>query len=475
MVANRLVSPTSKRRVPEWAREDVAMPSWFGHPPLHRYYQAVDVVAEAKEATEEHLYARLTDLTNLDLSLVCYDLTSTFFEGSTQPSERFESKAFGYSRDHRGDRPQVVIGLLCTTDGIPIAHHVFAGNTSDVSTLPGVLTDLKERFSVGGICVVADRGLISTDNLDALSSGGFDHVLAIRLHRDAACEEALEASTKPDTSWVPVPGANSAAADVTLADGRRCVVVASFERHTRDVARTTELVARTETKLLALEDRVRQGRLKDPAKIGRAAQRILGPSGISRLFDVEIGEGSFLYHYNDDAFDYEQRLLCCWAAMCSPPASPRLRPAPRRCCWLTAHSEGTATRALTSYRRDTETENTEMSKLIILLSVLGLALAACGGGTDGGSPTGPIAVAEVPADGTDDPITVRGYLFVDPDGNALLCDLIAESYPPQCGGDRITVTGDLPLDDLTTDQGRSWSDSPIDLTGIWDGATLVVG
>lgn len=309
MVANRLVSLTSKRRVPEWAREDVAMPVWFGHPPLHRYYPAVDVVAEAKEATEEHLYARLTDLTNLDLSLVCYDLTSTFFEGSTQPSERFESKAFGYSRDHRGDRPQVVIGLLCTTDGIPIAHHVFAGNTSDVSTLPGVLTDLKERFSVGGICVVADRGLISTDNLDALSSGGFDHVLATRLHRDTACEEALEASTKPDTSWVPVPGANSAAADVTLADGRRCVVVASFERHTRDVARTTELVARTETKLLALEDRVRQGRLKDPAKIGRAAQRILGPSGISRLFDVEIGEGSFLYHYNDDAFDYEQRLL----------------------------------------------------------------------------------------------------------------------------------------------------------------------
>jgi hypothetical protein len=116
-----------------------------------------------------------------------------------------------------------------------------------------------------------------------------------------------------------------------------------------------------------------------------------------------------------------------------------------------------------------------MSKLIILLSVLGLALAACGGGTDGGSPTGPITVAEVPTDGTDGPITVRGYLFVDPDGNALLCDLIAESYPPQCGGDRITVTGDLPLDDLTTDQGRSWSDSPIDLTGIWDGATLVVG
>ncbi len=309
MVANRLVSPSSKRRVPEWARDDVAMPDWVDHPQLHTYYRAVDTVAESKEATEEHLYARLTDLTNLDLSLVCYDLTSTFFEGSTRPSDRFPSRAFGYSRDHRGDRPQVVIGLLCTTDGIPIAHHVFSGNTADVTTLPGVLSDLRDRFAVGRICVVADRGLISENNLDALDTGGFDHVLATRLHRDAACEEALEASTAPTVSWVPVPEANSAACDVTLSDGRRTVVVASFERHSRDTARTAELVERTETRLLALENRVRAGRLKDPAKIGRAAQRILGDSGISRLFDVEIGEGRFLYHYNDTAFDYEERLL----------------------------------------------------------------------------------------------------------------------------------------------------------------------
>jgi hypothetical protein len=309
MVANRLVSPSSKRRVPEWAQDDVAMPPWFSHPPLHHYYRAVDAVADAKEATEEQLYARLTDLANLDLSLVCYDLTSTFFEGTTQPSDRFSSRAFGYSRDHRSDRPQIVIGLLCTSDGIPIAHHVFAGNTSDVSTLPDVLADLGGRFGLGRICVVADRGLVSADNLDALASGGFDHVLATRLRRDPATAEALELSTRADARWVPVPAANSAACDVTLEDGKRCVVVASFERWTRDHARTRQLVARTESKLLDLERRVRDGRLKDPAKIGRAAQRILGPSGVARLFDVEIGPGHFLYHYQEDALDYEQQLL----------------------------------------------------------------------------------------------------------------------------------------------------------------------
>ena len=111
-----------------------------------------------------------------------------------RPSDRFPSKAFGYSRDHRSDRPQVVIGLLCTGDGIPIAHHVFAGNTADVSTLPGVLDDLQDRFGVGRICVVADRGLISADNVEVVAGHGFDHVLATRLHRDPTCAEALTAS-----------------------------------------------------------------------------------------------------------------------------------------------------------------------------------------------------------------------------------------------------------------------------------------
>jgi transposase len=67
-------------------------------------------------------------------------------------------------------------------------------------------------------------------------------------------------------------------------------------------------VARTEAKLVALEWRVRDGLLADPGKIGRAAQRILGASGVGRLFDVEIGPGRFLYHYNDQAFAYEEQL-----------------------------------------------------------------------------------------------------------------------------------------------------------------------
>lgn len=321
MVANRLVDPCSKRRLEEWTTSDVAMPESWEPPSLDQYYRALDAVAATKESTETELYSRLCDLTNMDLQFVCYDLTSTYFEGTTAASQRFPSRAFGYSRDKRRDRPQIVIGLLCTGDGIPIAHHVFAGNTNDATTLPAVLADLAERFAIGRICVVADRGLISTANVDVTAANGFDHILATRLHRDATCAEALTLAEAADTVWIDVEAANSSAAEVTLADGTRAVVVASDARHDRDTLRTAELVARTEADLLALERRVRDGRLSDAGKIGRAAQRILGGSGVARLFDVEIAQGRFLYHYNDGAFAYEEQLAGRYVLTTSLPAT----------------------------------------------------------------------------------------------------------------------------------------------------------
>ena len=307
MVANRLVAPCSKRRLTEWAASDVVMPAGWSAPSPDQYYRALDAVADAKDATEAHLCARLCDLSNLDLRLVCYDVASTYFEGSARASDRFPSRAFGYSRDHRGDRPQIVIGLLCTSDGIPIAHRVFAGNTNDASTLPAVLTDLADRFAVGRICVVADRGLVSSDNLAAVAGAGFDHVLAARLRRDRVSREALEA-IDDDTAWVEIPQHRCRATEAALADGTRAIVVASDARARRDAARSAEIAAAAEAELLALERRVRDGRLKDPAEIGRAAQRILGSGGVGRLFDVEIGPGRFIYHYNEDALAYEELL-----------------------------------------------------------------------------------------------------------------------------------------------------------------------
>ncbi len=308
MAANRLLRPWSKRRtVLEWLH-DVALPGEVVAPSLDQCYRGLDAVASAKEQLEPHLYGRLTDLTNLDLRLCCYDVTSTYFETEKAATEKFPSRRFGYSRDKRGDRPQVVIGLLVTGDGIPIAHHVFSGNTSDVTTLPAVMADYQKRFGVGRIALVADRGLISEDNVAQVAAAGFDHVLATRLHNSVDVQAALEAARLPEARWVPVKDANSAACEVHVG-GERYVVVASLPRFVRDNLRREQLLSRVEDKLIALEERVRAGRLSDPAKIGAAADRILRDSGVARCFTTTTREGSFSWDYDQEALHYEEDLL----------------------------------------------------------------------------------------------------------------------------------------------------------------------
>ena len=309
MVANRLTDPFSKRRmIKEWLAS-VALPVGVLAPSLDRCYWAIDALAEGKEATEAHLYSQLCNLANLDLRLVCYDLTSSYFETVAVGRRAFSSLAFGYSRDHRGDRPQIMIGLLVTSDGIPIAHHVFSGNTADVSTLPGVMEDLKSRFGVGRIALVADRGLISEDNLALVGAHGFDHVLATRLHHDDDVAAVLELANAPSSSWEAVPEARSFCAEVTH-DSRRFVVVFSPVRYFRDKYRHLTLCARIEDGLIAIEERVRSGRLADPAKIGAAADRVLRSSPVGRCFVVTIREGFFSWDFDEKARRYDEELLC---------------------------------------------------------------------------------------------------------------------------------------------------------------------
>lgn len=309
MVSNRLQDPSSKRRcVTDWIGADVVLPDGRKLPSLDRLYRALDAVSDSAREIESHVFSAVCSLTNLDLRLVCYDLTSTYFEGEAKATKAFPSKAFGYSRDKRGDRPQIVIGLLVTSDGIPIAHHVFPGNTADASTLTGVLDDLQERFGVGRIAVVCDRGLISEENLEVLSERGFDHVIATRLHRDNAVRAVLSMAASDDASFVPVGDDGTSACEVTY-EGARYVVVDSPARHVRDDARRIELLARTEDRLIALGERVRSGRLADPAKIGAAADRILRDSGVGRCFVTKISQGIFLWDYDEEQMTYEETLL----------------------------------------------------------------------------------------------------------------------------------------------------------------------
>ena len=201
-----------------------------------------------------------------------------------------------------------MIGLLVTGNGIPIAHYVFAGNTKDATTLPGVMADYQARFGVGKIALVADRGLISEKNLDEVQRAGFDHVLATHLHRDDEVAAVLERAVAAK-DWTPVPGLPGTSAVEVEHSGRRFVVVFSEQRKARDDRRREELLARTEDKLIALEARVRDQKLIDPAKIGAAADRMLRDSGVARCFSVTIRLGMFSWTFDQKALAYEEHLL----------------------------------------------------------------------------------------------------------------------------------------------------------------------
>ena len=196
MVVNRLCDPQSKLALVDrhGEREGGAWQSrveWpSGRPELtyNQYLRAMDALHPHRQELEERLFARVTNLLSLPLRLVFYDLTSTYFEGDGV----CELAEYGYSRDHRGDRAQVVIGLAVTQEGIPITHRVFPGSTVDVTTLEPMAEELRRRFGLQEAVLVADRGMFSADNLILLGQSGQRYILALRARQQAEGELALD-------------------------------------------------------------------------------------------------------------------------------------------------------------------------------------------------------------------------------------------------------------------------------------------
>ena len=310
MVANRLSDPSSKRRcVTDWLGADAALPEGRSAPSLDRLYRALDAVADAKDEIEAHCFTELCNLANLDLRLVCYDLTSTYFEGEEKTSARFPSKAFGYSRDHRWDRPQIVIGLLVTSDGIPIAHHVFSGNTADRSTLargdgrsPGPLRGRahrpcrRQRPHLRREPRPCRKRTASTTCWRRAFTGTRQSPRSWRLppaNRPSSCLSETTGPKRPRSSM------SHAAMSWSTLPAVTCETTPGAKSSWRA----------TEDGLIALAERVRKGRLVDPAKIGAAADRILRDSGVSRCFSTKITHGVFTWDYDEKAMDYEEKLL----------------------------------------------------------------------------------------------------------------------------------------------------------------------
>jgi len=144
MVLNRISDPLSKRAANEWLTE-VYRPAFSKLEP-HHLYRSLDLLAEHKDDIEPKLFERSWSLFALQVDMLFWDTTSTYFGGDGSS----ELGRFGHSKDSRPDRKQVMIGVVMTRAGIPIAHEVFLGNTANVSNFKEIIYKVRKRFSLAG-------------------------------------------------------------------------------------------------------------------------------------------------------------------------------------------------------------------------------------------------------------------------------------------------------------------------------------
>jgi len=135
-------------------------------------YENLDWLAGAQASVEDKLFAQHTKST--PVSLFLYDVTSSYVEGTHNTLA-----AFGYNRDGKKGKMQIVIGLLCDEDGHPVSIEVFPGNTPDPHTLAAQVAKLKARFGVQEITFVGDRGMIKSQQIEDLATQGFHYITAI--------------------------------------------------------------------------------------------------------------------------------------------------------------------------------------------------------------------------------------------------------------------------------------------------------
>jgi transposase len=177
LVIGRLCEPSSELHVAErWYRitalEDLLAVSTEDIYD-ERLYRALDRLLPHKQAIEKHLVKRLGELFDLDYDLLLYDVTSTYFEGIADPSIAKR----GYSRDHRPDCVQVNIALVVSREGMPLGYEIFAGNTTDVTTVQQIVQSMEDRFGKVNRVWVMDRGMVSAENIAWLNSTGRRYVI----------------------------------------------------------------------------------------------------------------------------------------------------------------------------------------------------------------------------------------------------------------------------------------------------------
>ncbi len=175
LALNRSLSPKSDYQVSRWYEETI-LPRLLNltlNPT--KIYRALDGLSSFTSKMQLHLYNKINSLGLDDYELVFYDITSSYFQQSNSDLARY-----GLSRDHRGDKKQILLTLAVTKKGFPFYWQVLEGNTADTKTVKGFVDDLRKLFNLKQACLVMDKGMVSITNMEKIQTEGFDYCVTLR-------------------------------------------------------------------------------------------------------------------------------------------------------------------------------------------------------------------------------------------------------------------------------------------------------
>ena len=295
MVASRIVQPDTKLATSRrWHSSTLAEDFGVADATEDDLYVAMDWLLTRQDAIEKKLAARHLR----EGALVLYDLSSSYFEGSTCPLAKR-----GYSRDGRPGTLQVNYGLLTDARGCPVAVSVFEGNTSDSLTFLPAVQRVRERFGLAQVVMVGDRGMVSQKAIDELrGQGGIDWITALKsvsirslveqghLQLGLFDQRNLAEITSPD-----YPGERLVAC--------RNDALARLRAHKRE-----SLLQSTEALLSLVKASVDAGRLTGQDKIGVQVGKIINRHKVAKHFELSIGDAALNWARRQDAINAEAAL-----------------------------------------------------------------------------------------------------------------------------------------------------------------------
>ncbi|MCF6284433.1 MAG: IS1634 family transposase [Candidatus Hydrogenedentes bacterium] len=269
-------------------------------PALKTWYGALGRLEEQRESILQQLYAR----NHTPGTLYLYDITSSYFEGDTCPLA-----AFGYNRDGKKGKKQVVIGVICDEAGCPIWIDVFAGNTTDQTTVKQELLNLKNKLGLENFIFVGDRGMVTNARIKELDEEGWWESFR---YISALTRQEMMSRVEDDAHPIQLELFDPQNLVEVEEDGERYVLCHNPQRMAQDCQTRQRLLALTEEKLQNIKKNVEAGRIKKKDVIAKRLYRWVNRWNMSRFFEVQYDEEEFTYERKEDEIERYARLDGCY-------------------------------------------------------------------------------------------------------------------------------------------------------------------